>query len=184
MLGFVVPTQGQMRVGGVDLRRLSLRDWRGKIAWVPQRPYLVRGTIADNLLLGNPDADNRALADAIERAGLDGLLGRLPRGADTAVGEGGIMLSAGERQRIALGRALLRDVPLVLLDEPTAHLDAEREASLSSLLAPWLETRTVVVAAHRRGLVGRLDRTVTLVGGHIVEVASGSEAVRPLVGRS
>ena len=184
LLGFLEPTQGQVTVGAVDLRRLSRRDWCRQIAWVPQRPYLVRGTIADNLLLGNPDADGRALGDAIDRAGLDGLLRRLPRGGDTAVGEGGVMLSAGERQRIALGRALLRDVPLLLLDEPTAHLDTEREASLSQLLGPWLEGRTVVVAAHRHGLVGRVDRTVTLVGGQIVEVASGPSGGRPLVGRS
>lgn len=181
MMGFVEPSHGAVTVGGVDLRSLSLRDWRRQIAWVPQRPYLVRGTIGDNLLLGNPDADSPALSRSIELSGLSGLVERLPGGLDTPVGEGGITLSAGERQRIALGRAILRDVPLVLLDEPTAHLDADREASLRDALGPWLDGRTVVVAAHRRGLVGRVDRTATLVGGQIVEVGSASpQGARPI----
>jgi thiol reductant ABC exporter CydD subunit len=181
MMGFVEPSHGAVTVGGVDLRSLSLRDWRRQIAWVPQRPYLVRGTIGDNLLLGNPDADSPALSRSIELSGLSGLVERLPGGLDTPVGEGGITLSAGERQRIALGRAILRDVPLVLLDEPTAHLDADREASLRDALGPWLDGRTVVVAAHRRGLVGRVDRTATLVGGQIVEVGSASpQGTRPI----
>ena len=181
MMGFVEPSHGAVTVGGVDLRSLSLRDWRRQIAWVPQRPYLVRGTIGDNLLLGNPDAGSPALSRSIELSGLSGLVERLPGGLDTPVGEGGITLSAGERQRIALGRAILRDVPLVLLDEPTAHLDADREASLRDALGPWLDGRTVVVAAHRRGLVGRVDRTATLVGGQIVEVGSASpQGARPI----
>lgn len=181
MMGFVEPIHGAVTVGGVDLRSLSLRDWRRQIAWVPQRPYLVRGTIGDNLLLGNPDAGSPALSRSIELSGLSGLVERLPGGLDTPVGEGGITLSAGERQRIALGRAILRDVPLVLLDEPTAHLDADREASLRDALGPWLDGRTVVVAAHRRGLVGRVDRTATLVGGQIVEVGSASpQGARPI----
>jgi thiol reductant ABC exporter CydD subunit len=170
LLGFVEPGRGAVTVGGVDLRHLSLRDWRRRVAWVPQRPYLVRGTIADNLLVGDPDARPPALHRAVALSGLAGLVERLPRGIDTAVGEGGLTLSAGERQRIALGRAVLRDAPVVLLDEPAAHLDADREASMRDALGPWLEGRTVVVAAHRRGLVGRVDRTVTLVGGRIVEV--------------
>jgi thiol reductant ABC exporter CydD subunit len=184
MMGFVEPSHGAVTVGGVDLRSLSLREWRRQIAWVPQRPYLVRGTIGDNLLLGNPDAGSPALSRSIELSGLSGLVERLPGGLDTPVGEGGITLSAGERQRIALGRAILRDVPLVLLDEPTAHLDADREASLRDALGPWLDGRTVVVAAHRRGLVGRVDRTATLVGGQIVEVGSASpQGTRPIGAR-
>ena len=95
-------------------------------------------------------------------------MARLPGGLATPVGEGGLTLSAGERQRIAIGRAVLRDVPVVLLDEPTAHLDAAREEELRDALAPWLEGRTVVMAAHRGGLVGRVDRTVTLVAGQVV----------------
>ena len=157
---------GRRRAG----RRSDVRDWRRQIAWVPQRPYLVRGTIADNLRLAGAGASGKALARAAEQSGLSGLLERLPHGLETPVGEGGLTLSAGERQRIAIARAVLRDAPLVLLDEPTAHLDADRELSLAQTLGPWLESRTVLVAAHRLGLVGRVDRTLALVSGHLVQV--------------
>jgi thiol reductant ABC exporter CydD subunit len=172
LLGFVVPEQGEVVVGDQRLTAGSMREWRRHVAWVPQRPALVRGTLEDNLRLGNPDASDAEVARALVRSGLDGLVGRLPGGLHTPVGEGGLTLSAGERQRIAIGRAVLRDVPVVLLDEPTAHLDAAREDDLRALLAPWLEDRTVVMAAHRGGLVGRVDRTISLVAGHAVTVAS------------
>ena len=168
LLGFVEPVGGKVTVGGVDLRDLPLRDWRRQIAWVPQRPYLLRATIADNLRLGDADAGAEALRWAVEQSGLSGLVERLPLGLETEVSEGGMTLSAGERQRIAIGRAVLRDVPLVLLDEPAAHLDADRESSLRDTLGPWLDSRTVLVAAHRRALVGRVDRTIALVGGRLV----------------
>ena len=177
LLGFTTPDRGDVRVGDVRLEGSTLRDWRARVAWVPQRPALVRGTIEDNLRLGNPGATGAEVARAVRRSGLDGLVARLPYGLATPVGEGGLTLSAGERQRIALGRAVLRDVPVVLLDEPTAHLDADREDSLRDLLTPWLEGRTVVMAAHRGGLVGRVDRTLTLVSGRILETgASGTLA--------
>ena len=168
LMGFVTPEVGAVLVGGEPLADRSMRAWRRQVAWVPQRPALVRGTLEDNLRLGNPDASADELARALVRSGLDGLVARLPGGLATPVGEGGLTLSAGERQRVAIGRAVLRDVPVVLLDEPTAHLDAAREEELRAALAPWLEGRTVVMAAHRGGLVGRVDRTVTLVGGHVV----------------
>jgi len=172
LLGFTVPECGDVRVGDVPLSECSMREWRARLAWVPQRPTLVRGTLEDNLRLGNPQASAAEVARAVVRSGLDGLVARLADGLDTPVGEGGLTLSAGERQRIALGRAVLRDVPVVLLDEPTAHLDLDREASLRDLLAPWLEGRTVVMAAHRAGLVGRVDRTLTLLSGHVVETGA------------
>ena len=172
LLGFVVPDHGGVFVGDVPLADCSLREWRRQVAWVPQRPALVRGTLEDNLRLGHPDATDAEVARALVGSGLDGLVDRLPGGLGTPVGEGGLTLSAGERQRIAIGRAVLRDVPVVLLDEPTAHLDAAREDDLRALLAPWLADRTVVMAAHRGGLVGRVDRTISLVGGHAVAVAS------------
>jgi thiol reductant ABC exporter CydD subunit len=185
LLGFVVPVGGRVTVGGVDLRDLPLRDWRRQIAWVPQRPYLLRGTIADNLRLGDADAGAEALRWAVEQSGLSGLVERLPLGLETPVSEGGMTLSAGERQRIAIGRALLRDVPLVLLDEPAAHLDADRESSLRDALGPWLESRTVLVAAHRRALVGRVDRTVALVGGRLVPAdEAGARLLEPIGARS
>ena len=170
ILGFVVPSGGRLTLGGVELGELDVRDWRRQIAWVPQRPYLVRGTIADNVRLAGTGASGKALARAAEQSGLSGLLERLPHGLETPVGEGGLTLSAGERQRIAIARAVLRDAPIVLLDEPTAHLDADRELSLAQTLGPWLESRTVLVAAHRLGLVGRVDRTLALVGGRLVQV--------------
>ena len=170
LLGFVTPVGGKLTVGDVELGDLPLRDWRRQIAWVPQRPYLVRGSIADNLRLGDAGASEETLARALEQSGLSRVLERLPHGLETPVGEGGLTLSAGERQRIAIARAVLRDAPIVLLDEPTAHLDAGRELSLAETLGPWLESRTVLVAAHRLGLVGRVDRTLALVGGRLAGV--------------
>jgi thiol reductant ABC exporter CydD subunit len=167
LLGFVQPTNGAVNVGGVDLANLCLRQWREQISWVPQRPYLIRGTIADNIRLGNPEAGDDLLASAVQRSGLSGLIGRLERGLDTPVGEAGLTLSAGERQRIAIARAVMRDAPLVLLDEPAAHLDQARELELRETLGPWLENRTVLLTAHRRGLLGRVDRIVELNGGHL-----------------
>jgi len=171
LLGFTEPDDGTVWIGPERLRDCSARDWRRHVAWVPQRPSLVRGTIGDNLRLGNGGASDAAVSRAVERCGLDGLIGRLAKGLDTPVGEGGLTLSAGERQRIAIGRAVLRDVPVVLLDEPTAHLDRAREDALRSALEPWLEDRTVIMAAHRGGLVARVDRTVTLVAGRPVELS-------------
>ena len=182
VLGFVVPSGGRLTVGGVELGELPVRDWRRQIAWVPQRPYLVRGSIADNVCLAGTGAGGKALARAVEQSGLSGLLERLPHGLETPVGEGGLTLSAGERQRIAIARAVLRDAPIVLLDEPTAHLDADRELSLAQTLGPWLESRTVLVAAHRLGLVGRVDRTLALVGGRLVPLGEADKLRREPIG--
>lgn len=168
LLGFTVPEDGRLLLGDVPLTGGNLGEWRRHVAWVPQRPALVRGTLEDNLRLGNPGATSAEVARALVRSGLDGLVDRLPGGLASPVGEGGLTLSAGERQRIAIGRAVLRDVPVILLDEPTAHLDADREDELREALAAWLEGRTVVMAAHRGGLVARVDRTLTLVAGHPV----------------
>jgi ABC-type multidrug transport system fused ATPase/permease subunit len=175
---------GKLTVGDVDLGDIPISDWRRQIAWVPQRPYLVRGTIADNLRLGDSGANAGALAHAVESSGLSGLVERLPQGLRTPVGEGGLTLSAGERQRIAIARAMLRDAPIMLLDEPTAHLDAARELSLAETLGPWLESRTVLVAAHRLGVVGRVDRTLALAGGRLVGVdEADARLLEPIGGR-
>ncbi|HVX23571.1 MAG TPA: thiol reductant ABC exporter subunit CydD [Acidimicrobiales bacterium] len=164
LLGFVAPDAGAVRVGGVDLSAVDPASWRRQVAWVPQRPHLFGGTVADNLRLGDPGADDGRLRRVLAAVGLADLVAALPAGLDTPVGDGGLALSAGERQRLAIARAALRDVPLVLLDEPVAHLDRATEGHLRDALTPWLDGRAVLVAAHRPELVGRIDRTVAMGG--------------------
>jgi thiol reductant ABC exporter CydD subunit len=161
LLGFVPPSGGRITVGGIDLASLDLRAWRSQIAWVPQRTRLFRGSVLDNLRLGRPDAPIDVIDDAVARTGLAPVLARLPRGIETAIGEGGLDLSAGERQRIALARAVVRDAPLILLDEPTANLPSNAIAELRIGFEQWCAGRTVVMAAHRGGLV-RIDREIVL----------------------
>ncbi len=174
-LGFVHPTVGRVVVGGDDLSTLDAAAWRRRLAWVPQRPHLLHGSIEDNLRIANPDATAAQLARAIAMAGLSHIVDGLPHGLATPVGEGGLSLSAGERQRIALARAVIRDAPVVLLDEPVAHLDAHTEAALRDTFGPWLESRTVLVAAHRPELVARLDRVVRLGTAALVDADFGHE---------
>ena len=158
LLRFVVPDAGSLVVGDVDLAGVDPAAWRQRVAWVPQRPHLFRGTVADNLRMGDPAASDDALESALELVGLE----RLAEGLATPVGEHGLTLSVGERQRVALARAVLRDAPLVLLDEPTAHLDPTAVLALRGSLGPWLARRTVVLAAHQPDLLQRVDRTVEL----------------------
>jgi thiol reductant ABC exporter CydD subunit len=182
LLRFIEPVAGEISAGGLEMRAVPVELWRREISWVPQRPYLVRGTIADNIRLADAGAKEADLARAVEQSGLSELVARLPRGLATPVGEAGVGLSTGERQRIAIARAVLKDAPLVLLDEPTAHLDAGRESSLAETLGPWLETRTVLVAAHRLGLVGRVDRILALAGGRLGPADSAGVALPAAIG--
>lgn len=164
LLRFLTPDTGRVLAGDVDLADVDPAAWRRLVSWVPQRPHLLTRSLGENLRLGDPGASDDRLHEVVDAAGLADLVAALPRGLGTPLGEGGLLLSAGERQRLALARAALRDSPLVLLDEPAAHLDLATETSLRSSLAPWLDGRTVIVAAHRPELVGRIDRVVTLGG--------------------
>jgi thiol reductant ABC exporter CydD subunit len=161
-LGFVRPTSGRVFVDGDDIAAIDIALWRRRLAWVPQRPRLLHGSLEYNLHLGDPDATDERLERAIAMAGLSHLVEGLPLGLATPVGEGGVSLSAGELQRLALARAVVRDAPVVLLDEPVAHLDTHSEESLRVALGDWFESRTVLVAAHRPELVARIDRAVRL----------------------
>jgi ATP-binding cassette subfamily C protein CydD len=148
LLRFAEPTSGRIEAGGVDLASVPPEEWRRQIAWVPQDPHLFAASVAANIALGDPRASRDAVARAARAAGADGFIADLPRGYDTAVGEGGLQLSSGQRQQLALARAFLRDAPLLLLDEPAAHLDATTASRLDTALAALTAGRTVIRVSH------------------------------------
>jgi ATP-binding cassette, subfamily C, bacterial CydD len=151
LLRFLAPAAGIIAAGGVDVAATDLEQWRRQIAWVPQQPYLFSGSAADNIALGQPGASRGAIGQAAELAGAAEFIDSLPRGYDTPLGERGLRLSAGQRQRIALARAFLRDAPLLLLDEPTAHLDQAGAGRIASALDTELADRTVILISHGQG---------------------------------
>ncbi|SNY71120.1 thiol reductant ABC exporter subunit CydD [Paractinoplanes atraurantiacus] len=159
LLGFAVGS-GRVTVGGADLASVDPDAWRSRIAWVPQRPHLFGGTVRENIALGaGPDAD---VVTAAHLAGAHTFILGLPQGYDTVLGDDGTGLSAGQRQRIALARAFLRDAPIVLLDEPTANLDAATADQVMAAIRRLAHGRTVLIAAHRPELIALAGRVVDL----------------------
>ncbi|WP_445402702.1 thiol reductant ABC exporter subunit CydD [Streptomyces sp. LE64] len=161
-LGFVRPERGRVLVGGVDLARVDRESWHRQVAWVPQRPHLFAGSIAENVRLARPDAEESALRSALRDAGALEFVDALPAGVDTLLGEDGAGLSAGQRQRLALARAFLADRPVLLLDEPTAALDGDTEAGIVEAVRRLAAHRTVLLVVHRPALLAVADRVVTL----------------------
>jgi ATP-binding cassette, subfamily C, bacterial CydD len=164
LLRFAEPIAGRVTVGGMDLAECRTDVWRGLIAWVPQRPTIFRGTVADNIRLGFPHASQDRTREAAMLAGADHFVRGLPCGYETLVGDGGRPLSAGERRRIALARAFLRDAPFVILDEPTADLDRVSADVVAEGVERLRPGRTVLLIAHRGELAHRADRVVSLDG--------------------
>ncbi|TML15478.1 MAG: thiol reductant ABC exporter subunit CydD [Actinobacteria bacterium] len=165
LLRFIDPVGGRISVGGLDLADCRADFWREQIAWVPQRPTIFRGTIADNIRLGDRGATERSVRDAAVLAGADRFVQALPLGYETLVGDGGRPLSAGESRRIALARAFVRDAPLVILDEPTADLDRTSAAVVAESVERLRAGRMVLLIAHRPELVEHADRIVILADG-------------------
>jgi ATP-binding cassette, subfamily C, bacterial CydD len=164
LLGLLRPVAGRVTVGGMDLATCDPAAWRRHVAWVPQQPALLRAGVADNIRLGAPGAAIDAVRAAAALAGADAFVASLPAGYDTVLGDGGRALSPGQRRRIGLARAFLRDAPLVILDEPTADLDAESVAIVAAAIERLRAGRTMLAIAHRAELVNRADRVVRLDG--------------------
>jgi ATP-binding cassette subfamily B protein/subfamily B ATP-binding cassette protein MsbA len=163
------PWTGCVRIEGHDLRSATLTSVRERVALLPQEPFLLPMSIADNIAYGRPAASRAAVVAAAQAANADEFVRRLPRGYDEVIGERGVTLSVGQRQRIAIARALLKDAPVLVLDEPTAALDAETEAAVMDAIARLAYGRTTFVIAHRLSTVSKADRIVVIDAGRIAE---------------
>ncbi|WP_135454237.1 ABC transporter ATP-binding protein [Mycobacterium sp. DL99] len=172
---FYDPNQGAVRIDGVDLRDYKLHELRRQIAYVLQDTVLFRGTIRDNIAFGRPDADHDEIIEMAKLANAHEFISAMPQGYDSPVGERGLTLSGGQRQRIGIARALIRDSPILILDEPTAALDAESEHLVMSALQRLMNGRTVITIAHRLSTIRDADKIVVLEEGRVVEEGSHTE---------
>ncbi len=172
MLRFADPQQGRLLLGGRDIRTIPLHVLRRHIAVVAQDMYLFYGTIADNLRMARPEATAGELEQAARAANIHEFIAGLPEGYDTVVGERGVRLSGGERQRIAIARAILKDAPILVLDEALSSVDAQSEAVINEALRKLMEGRTTMIIAHRLSSVIHADRIVVLERGRVVETGS------------
>ncbi len=176
------PSDGRITCAGVDLRELELGRWRSRIAWVPQRPTLFAGSVAENIALYSPDASRPEIRWAAAAANASELIEALPAGLDTPVGEGARRLSAGQAQRVALARAFLADRPLLIMDEPTAHLDDGSVAAVIEAIARVARGRTTLLIAHEPLLAGMAEEVYLVEDGRLerapgavsAEVAAGA----------
>ena len=169
------PTAGAILIDGVDLREIRLSALRRQIGIVSQETLLFDDTVGNNIAYGRDEATEEAITDAARAAFAHDFIMKLPNGYDTLIGENGVRLSGGERQRLAIARALLRNPPILILDEATSSLDTESERMVQMALANLMKGRTTFVIAHRLSTVQRADRIAVLAGGRLVEVGRHEE---------
>jgi ABC-type multidrug transport system fused ATPase/permease subunit len=177
LLRFWDPQAGQIRVQSEDVRQLKLDDLRGLIALVAQDTYLFNTTLRDNIRLGRPEATDDEVLEAARAANVDEFAQALPEGYDTPVGERGLQLSGGQRQRVSIARALLKNAPILVLDEATSHLDAVSEAEVRQALDRLSRGRTTLVIAHRLSTIREADTIIVLDEGRVVECGTHAELV-------
>jgi ATP-binding cassette subfamily C protein CydD len=177
LLGFIQPTQGQILLGETDLATVPLARWRKQIAWLPQQAHLFPGSVADNIRLGSAQTSLAAVQQAAQQAYAHDFIQALPHGYDTLIGEGGQGLSGGQIQRIALARVFLKDAPLVILDEATAHLDQQSEQWIQQAIQTLAQTRTVIMIAHRLHTIEQADLIVLMQQGQVVATGTHAQLV-------
>lgn len=175
LLTFIAPAAGEILINGMPLNTLRQTDWLRHVAFVPQRPHLFQGSVADNIRMNRPDASPNEVIAAANAAGAHDFILRLPDGYDTQVGEGGRGLSGGERQRLAIARAFLQNAPLVILDEAGRGLDVHSQAALDAALKKLLAGRTAIIIAHRLSTIRQADKIMVLTDGQIKETGTHAE---------
>jgi ATP-binding cassette subfamily C protein CydD len=178
LLRFIEPSTGDVFVNGELLKTISLKNWREQIAYVPQTPYLFAGSIAENIHFGRPSATIEEVRSAAQEGSAHEFILALPDGYDTLLGEGGTRLSGGQAQRIAIARALLKDAPLLILDEATSSLDPDSEYAVQQALKRLMQGKTALIIAHRLSTVRQADRILVLEQGQIVEQGNHEELMR------
>lgn len=175
ILRFIEANEGEIFVNGDLIKTISPKNWRDQIAYIPQRPYLFSGSIAENILMGRPSATIEELTKAAQEGAAHEFIMKLPDGYQTILGEGGTRLSGGQAQRIAIARAFLRDAPLLIFDEVTSSLDSENEHAIQQALQRLLERKTAIIIAHRLSTIRQADRIFVMEQGKIVEQGNHEE---------
>lgn len=175
LLRFVQPDTGQITIDGTDLYHIPVDEWRKQIAWVSQSPYLFNTTISENICFSRPDASEVQIIAAAQAAGAHEFILKLPDGYHTLCGERGLRLSGGQAQRIAIARALLREAPLLILDEPTSNLDPDSETEFISSLNRVTKGHTVIVVTHRLSLALGADHIIVINNGTVAEQGTHSD---------
>ena len=174
---FYDPGAGRVLIDGVDLRELKLKGLRGNIGFVLQDTVLFRGTVHENIAYGRPDATNEEIIEAAKLANAHEFIAKMPKGYDSLVGERGLTLSGGQRQRIGIARAIIRNAPILILDEPTAALDTESEKLVIEALERLMKGRTVITIAHRLSTIRDADKIIVLKDGVVSEEGNHGELV-------
>jgi ABC-type multidrug transport system fused ATPase/permease subunit len=172
---FYDPTAGKVHIDGVDIRDYKLRGLRNQIGYVLQETVLFRGTVADNIAYGRAGATKKEVMEAAKLANADEFIAKMPHGYDTMVGERGDTLSGGQRQRIGIARAIIRNNPILILDEPTAALDTESEKLVMEALERLMKGRTVITIAHRLSTIRDSDKIIVLKDGVVAEEGTHDE---------